>query len=40
MAESVEQAFVTPRYLAGGGDPDWVIVPLHRACGWSSADDL
>ncbi|WP_220137468.1 DUF317 domain-containing protein [Streptomyces himalayensis] len=39
MTEPIEQAFVTPRYLAGGVDPAWVTVPLHRACGWSSADD-
>ncbi|MFJ9085752.1 DUF317 domain-containing protein [Streptomyces sp. NPDC102384] len=39
MTESIEQAFVTPRYLASAGDPSWGTVPLHRACGWSSAED-
>ncbi|WP_345616637.1 DUF317 domain-containing protein [Streptomyces ziwulingensis] len=32
-------AFVSPLYLAGGGDPAWVTVPLHRACGWSHGHD-
>ncbi|MFG2592284.1 DUF317 domain-containing protein [Streptomyces sp. NPDC048438] len=36
---AVEVDFVTPRHLAGGGDPAWVTVPLHRACGWSHGDD-
>ncbi|MBT2409340.1 DUF317 domain-containing protein [Streptomyces sp. ISL-12] len=30
---------VSPVYLAGGGDPAWVTVPLHRACGWSHGND-
>jgi hypothetical protein len=30
---------VSPAYLAGGGDPAWVTVPLHRACGWSYGHD-
>lgn len=34
MHDTVEQAFVWPRYLAGGGDPAWITVPLRRACGW------
>ncbi|MBP5935447.1 DUF317 domain-containing protein [Streptomyces acidiscabies] len=32
--ESVPVDFITPRHLAGGGDPAWITVPLHRACGW------
>ncbi|MFF5556969.1 DUF317 domain-containing protein [[Kitasatospora] papulosa] len=39
MAESIEQTLISPRYLAGSGDPAWVTVPLHRACGWSTAGD-
>ncbi|GAA2254951.1 DUF317 domain-containing protein [Streptomyces amakusaensis] len=35
---TVEQALV-PRALAGGGDPAWVTVPLHRAAGWSHGHD-
>ncbi|MDF3292396.1 DUF317 domain-containing protein [Streptomyces silvisoli] len=35
MHETIEQALISPRYLAGGGDPAWITVPLHRACGWS-----
>ncbi|MDJ0464711.1 DUF317 domain-containing protein [Streptomyces sp. H27-C3] len=38
-AESVEVEFIAPRHLAGGGDPAWVTVPLHRACGWSYGHD-
>lgn len=37
--ETVEVDFITPRHLAGGGDPAWVTVPLHRACGWSYGND-
>lgn len=37
--ETVEVDFLSPRHLAGGGDPAWVTVPLHRACGWSHGDD-
>ncbi|MCX5238845.1 DUF317 domain-containing protein [Streptomyces prunicolor] len=33
--ERVEVDYVAPRHLAGGGDPTWITVPLHRACGWS-----
>ncbi|WP_185092419.1 DUF317 domain-containing protein [Streptomyces sp. 840.1] len=40
MTDTVEQAFIAPRYLAGGGDPAWVTVPLNRACGWSRGNDL
>ncbi|MFE3249956.1 DUF317 domain-containing protein [Streptomyces sp. NPDC059209] len=38
-AGTVEQALIAPRYLAGGGDPGWVTVPLHRAAGWSYGHD-
>ncbi|MGW5096391.1 DUF317 domain-containing protein [Streptomyces nodosus] len=37
--ETVEVDFITPRHLAGGGDPAWITVPLHRACGWSPSND-
>lgn len=37
--DTVEIDFVTPRHLAGGGDPSWITVPLHRACGWSHGND-
>ncbi|MFF3556135.1 DUF317 domain-containing protein [Streptomyces tsukubensis] len=36
---TVEQALISPRALAGGGDPGWVTVPLHRAGGWSYGHD-
>ncbi|MEU1629227.1 DUF317 domain-containing protein [Streptomyces sp. NPDC020096] len=39
MHETIEQALISPRYLASGGDPAWVTVPLHRACGWSYGHD-
>lgn len=39
MGTTVEQALVSPRYLAGPGDPAWVTVPLHRAAGWSHANN-
>ncbi|MGW6454412.1 DUF317 domain-containing protein [Streptomyces sp. NPDC055078] len=32
--------FIAPRHLAGGGDPAWITVPLHRAAGWSHGNDL
>ncbi|MFJ4688864.1 DUF317 domain-containing protein [Streptomyces sp. NPDC088789] len=38
-ADSVEVSFVAPRHLAGGGDPGWITVPLHRAAGWSHGHD-
>ncbi|GGJ04724.1 DUF317 domain-containing protein [Streptomyces brasiliensis] len=38
-SETVEVDFITPRHLAGGGDPAWITVPLHRACGWSHGND-
>ncbi|MFD8550142.1 DUF317 domain-containing protein [Streptomyces fradiae] len=37
--ETIEVDFITPRHLAGGGDPTWITVPLHRACGWSHGND-
>jgi hypothetical protein len=37
--ETVEVDFIAPRHLAGGGDPAWITVPLHRACGWSHGND-
>ncbi|MEV3898398.1 DUF317 domain-containing protein [Streptomyces anulatus] len=37
--ETVEVAFISPRHLAGGGDPAWITVPLHRACDWSYEHD-
>ncbi|MFJ2175890.1 DUF317 domain-containing protein [Streptomyces sp. NPDC087851] len=37
--DMVNVNFVAPRHLAGGGDPGWVTVPLHRACGWSHGND-
>ncbi|GAA1160129.1 DUF317 domain-containing protein [Streptomyces hebeiensis] len=36
---TVEVEFIAPRHLAGGGDPAWITVPLHRACGWSYGHD-
>ncbi|MFF3412548.1 DUF317 domain-containing protein [Streptomyces sp. NPDC002742] len=37
--ETVKVDFIAPRHLAGGGDPAWITVPLHRACGWSHGSD-
>ncbi|MFJ6898124.1 DUF317 domain-containing protein [Streptomyces hokutonensis] len=37
--ETVEVDFIGPRHLAGGGDPTWITVPLHHACGWSLDDE-
>lgn len=37
--ETVEVGFIAPRHLASGGDPAWITVPLHRACGWSHGND-
>ncbi|MFB7270795.1 DUF317 domain-containing protein [Streptomyces sp. NPDC056244] len=39
MHHTIDVALVAPRYLAGGGDPAWITVPLHRACGWSHGHD-
>lgn len=31
--ETVEVTYVTPRHLAGSGDPGWITVPVHhRTC--------
>ncbi len=38
-SETVEVDFISPRHLAGGGDPAWITVALHRACGWSHGHD-
>jgi len=37
--ETVEVDVIAPRHLAGGGDPAWITVPLHRSCGWSYGGD-
>ncbi len=34
-ADTLDVDFIHPRHLAGGGDPAWITVPLHDACGWS-----
>ncbi|MFE7116513.1 DUF317 domain-containing protein [Streptomyces sp. NPDC057654] len=34
------ELMVTPRYLAGGGNPAWITVPLHHAYGWRLTHDL
>ncbi|MEU9069018.1 DUF317 domain-containing protein [Streptomyces sp. NPDC048306] len=39
VSETVEQAFITPRSLAGIGDPGWITQPLHRVAGWSYGHD-
>lgn len=39
MPHDIDVVLVAPRYLAGPGDPAWVTVPLHRASGWSTAED-
>ena len=39
IPETVEVEFIAPRHLAGAGDPAWITVPLHRACGWSYGHD-
>ncbi|MFJ9979353.1 DUF317 domain-containing protein [Streptomyces cyaneofuscatus] len=39
MLETVEVGYIAPRHLAGGGNPAWITVPLHRACGWTYDDD-
>ncbi|MFG3348651.1 DUF317 domain-containing protein [Streptomyces sp. NPDC048018] len=35
----VEQALISPRYLAGPGDPAWVTAALHAGSGWSHGQD-
>lgn len=37
--ETVEVDFIAPGHLTGSGDPAWITVPLHHACGWSNAED-
>ncbi|WP_420036013.1 DUF317 domain-containing protein [Streptomyces sp. cg28] len=37
--DTVEQAFIAPRCLAGIGDPGWITEPLHRVAGWSHGHD-
>ncbi|MFB7297904.1 DUF317 domain-containing protein [Streptomyces rubiginosohelvolus] len=37
--QTVAVDFITPRHLAGGGDPAWITAPLHQACGWTYDDD-
>ncbi|MFC9228424.1 hypothetical protein ACFTZI_05545 [Streptomyces decoyicus] len=39
MPDRVDVDLITPRYLAGAGDPTWITAPLHRACGWSVEQD-
>ncbi|WP_107080302.1 DUF317 domain-containing protein [Streptomyces sp. 769] len=39
MPHDIAVALIAARYLAGPGDPAWITVPLHHACGWSSAKD-
>ncbi|MBC9715716.1 DUF317 domain-containing protein [Streptomyces sp. TRM66268-LWL] len=39
VINTVEQAFIAPRYLAGIGDPGWITQPLHRVAGWSYGHD-
>ncbi|MFF6813442.1 DUF317 domain-containing protein [Streptomyces sp. NPDC012403] len=36
---NVDIDYIAPRHLAGGGDPAWITVPLHRTCGWSYGHD-
>ncbi|MEV7412967.1 DUF317 domain-containing protein [Streptomyces althioticus] len=38
-SQTVDVDFIAPRHLAGGGDPAWITVPLHHACGWSHGHD-
>ncbi|OII62129.1 hypothetical protein BJP40_03745 [Streptomyces sp. CC53] len=39
MSIKVEQALISPRYLAGPGDPAWVTAALHGGAGWSHGHD-
>ncbi|MER7540382.1 hypothetical protein ABTX77_37235 [Streptomyces sp. NPDC097704] len=39
MSVRVEQALISPRYLAGPGDPAWVTAALHAGAGWSHGHD-
>lgn len=35
----VEQALISPRYLAGPGAPEWVTAALHAGAGWRHGQD-
>ncbi|MFE0703530.1 DUF317 domain-containing protein [Streptomyces sp. NPDC058872] len=37
--KTVEQALITPGYLAGPGDPAWVTTALHAGAGWNPGHD-
>ncbi|MFJ7164051.1 DUF317 domain-containing protein [Streptomyces globosus] len=39
MSIKVEQSLISPRYLAGPGDPAWVTAALHAGAGWSHGHD-
>ncbi|MFD5108943.1 DUF317 domain-containing protein [Streptomyces cinereoruber] len=39
MSVKVEQAIISPRYLAGPGDPAWVTAALHAGARWSHGHD-
>ncbi|WP_282695208.1 DUF317 domain-containing protein [Streptomyces sp. CC208A] len=39
MSIAVEQALISPRYLASPGDPAWVTAALHAGAGWSHGHD-
>ncbi|MFE5298110.1 DUF317 domain-containing protein [Streptomyces sp. NPDC056632] len=39
MSTKVEQALISPRHLAGPGDPTWVTAALHAGAGWSHGHD-
>ncbi|MFF6772800.1 DUF317 domain-containing protein [Streptomyces sp. NPDC012637] len=39
MTIKIEQALISPRYLAGPGDPAWVTTALHEGSGWSHGHD-
>ncbi|MFF2567273.1 DUF317 domain-containing protein [Streptomyces sp. NPDC058084] len=39
MSIKIEQALISPRYLAGPGDPAWVTAALHEGSGWSHGHD-
>lgn len=39
MSIKVGQALISPRYLAGPGDPAWITAALHAGAGWSHGHD-
>ncbi|MFG3038090.1 DUF317 domain-containing protein [Streptomyces sp. NPDC048330] len=39
MSIKIEQALISPRYLASPGDPAWVTAALHAGAGWSHGHD-